>query len=236
MKYRDLQGIVIAASILLLWGISLAMLLRTDVSTMPLLIPAGILVQTFLYTGLFITAHDAMHGTIAPSLRWVNVYVGRVCAFLFALFSFTALQAKHWEHHGAPASEHDPDFHDGAHPQFWAWYLHFMREYLSWKQLVGMAIVFNILHHGAGVGIVNLLCFWVVPSLASTVQLFYFGTYLPHRAQQSNYRDRHRARSNDYPVWLSFLTCYHFGYHWEHHEFPHLPWWKLPSARRDVGK
>ncbi|MBN2364878.1 MAG: fatty acid desaturase, partial [Calditrichaeota bacterium] len=25
-----------------------------------------------------------------------------------------------------------------------------------------------------------------------------------------------------------------FGYHWEHHEFPHIAWWKLPAIRRTV--
>jgi fatty acid desaturase len=50
------------------------------------------------------------------------------------------------------------------------------------------------------------------------------GTYLPHRApttegvKVSDYPDEHRSRSNDMPTWLSLITCYHFGYHREHHE------------------
>jgi beta-carotene/zeaxanthin 4-ketolase len=28
------------------------------------------------------------------------------------------------------------------------------------------------------------------------------------------------------------ISCYHFGYHEEHHELPHLGWWQLPAARR----
>ncbi|MBD3338449.1 MAG: beta-carotene ketolase, partial [Candidatus Lokiarchaeota archaeon] len=23
----------------------------------------------------------------------------------------------------------------------------------------------------------------------------------------------------------------HFGYHWEHHEYPNIPWWRLPAVR-----
>jgi beta-carotene ketolase (CrtW type) len=65
----------------------------------------------------------------------------------------------------------------------------------------------------------------------SSFQLFTFGTWLPHRNLKIPFADWHRARSNDYPAWLSFLTCYHFGYHWEHHEWPFVPWWKLPRAR-----
>jgi hypothetical protein len=41
----------------------------------------------------------------------------------------------------------------------------------------------------------------------------------------------HNARSSSMPIWLSLLTCYHFGYHWEHHEYPYVPWcacgWRL---------
>lgn len=28
---------------------------------------------------------------------------------------------------------------------------------------------------------------------------------------------------------LSFLTCYYFGYHLEHHLYPNVPWWRLPE-------
>ncbi len=97
-----------------------------------------------------------------------------------------------------------------------------------------LAIVFNVLSHVIGISEPNLLVFWVVPSITSTLQLFWFGTYLPHRSGRDRFDDRHHARSLDYPAWLSFLTCYHFGYHWEHHRWPHLAWWQLPAARRDL--
>jgi beta-carotene ketolase (CrtW type) len=31
---------------------------------------------------------------------------------------------------------------------------------------------------------------------------------------------------------VSLLTCFHFGYHHEHHDTPWVPWWKLPAQRR----
>lgn len=31
---------------------------------------------------------------------------------------------------------------------------------------------------------------------------------------------------------LSFLTCYHFDYHWEHHRWPYAPWWQLPLCKQ----
>jgi beta-carotene ketolase (CrtW type) len=33
------------------------------------------------------------------------------------------------------------------------------------------------------------------------------------------------------PEIVSLLTCFHFaGFHREHHEQPHVPWWRLPRV------
>lgn len=230
MSYR---GTGIALCIIAAWLGGLVVLLGSDLpARAPWLVVPAILVQTFLATGLFITAHDAMHGTVAPGAPALNNAIGTTAVLLYALFSYRKLREKHHAHHRHPARENDPDFHDGTHAGPVAWYLHFMREYLSWWQIAGMALVFNLLHHVAGVPVVSLLLFWVLPSVFSTVQLFYFGTYLPHRQPAGGYRNRHHAESNAYPVWLSFLTCYHFGYHREHHEHPAVPWWRLPAIHK----
>jgi beta-carotene ketolase (CrtW type) len=63
--------------------------------------------------------------------------------------------------------------------------------------------------------------------------LFYFGTFLPHREPEEGYSNIHCAQSNSLPVFWSFITCYHFGYHQEHHEYPHVPWWHLPVIYKD---
>ena len=235
MKFSKIdayKGLGIALLMIMAWGGSLGIFLNLDVANLH---PAGIVLamlwQTFLYTGLFITAHDAMHGTLFPLNRKINNFIGSLAVRLYALFSYRKLHAKHWEHHRHPASEDDPDFHDGEHPQFWRWYLHFFIGYVSWQQLAGMAIAYNVLQYGFSISAINLILFWAGPAVLSTFQLFYFGTYLPHRDEGEGYHDKHRARSNDYPVWLSFLTCFHFGYHWEHHDAPHVPWWRLPRER-----
>jgi len=235
-RKKSLKGLVIAMTVLLVWGASLygMMILKLDLKT-AFLIPFAIVWQTFLYTGLFITAHDAMHGSIFPANRKVNNFFGHLSLLLYALFSFKKLQTKHWDHHKFPASTKDPDYHDGEHPQFWRWYWRFMTHYLTWYQILGMAVIFNLLLHVAGVAMVNIFLFWVAPALLSTVQLFYFGTYLTHSDTAEGFKDKHRARSNDYPLLLSFLTCYHFGYHWEHHAFPNAAWWELPGYYRERG-
>ena len=228
------KGIFAGLVIIVAWVASLIILLSINIATGSLffIIPA-ILLQTFFYTGLFITAHDAMHGSVSPQHKRLNNSIGAVAVALYAIFSFKRLLAEHRKHHAHPGSDDDPDYHDGQHPGFWRWYFHFIKTYVTWWQIAGMAIAFNVLERGLGIPTLNLLLFWVAPSLFSTLQLFYFGTFLPHRETISGYDNRHRARSNDFSRLWSFLTCYHFGYHWEHHEYPHLPWWRLPEVRRE---
>ena len=78
-----------------------------------------------------------------------------------------------------------------------------------------------------------MLVAWILPLLLSALQLFVVGTVLPHRRAEAC-GNRHRAESLALPPWLSLLACYHFGYHWEHHAFPHLAWHQLPQARRRI--
>jgi beta-carotene/zeaxanthin 4-ketolase len=223
-------GFLIAGLVYIFWIGHLAFWLSSDLSQAALAwIIMAVLVQTWFYTGLFITAHDAMHGGIVPGHERLNLWVGRVAVVSYALFSFKKLLQRHGLHHSFPASERDPDFHDGAHTHPLRWYLHFMLNYLTVMQLAGMALLFNLLHYGAGVPVGNLLLFWVAPALLSTWQLFYFGTYLPHRRPAEGYDNMHRSSTSDYPVWLSLLTCFHFGYHLEHHVQPTVPWWRLPD-------
>jgi beta-carotene ketolase (CrtW type) len=231
--HHSVQGILIALTIIGSWTASLILLLRLDLTQLSLvwLLPA-IGLQTFLYSGLFITAHDAMHGSLVPQHRGVNHAIGSLMVFLYASFSYQTLLKNHWLHHRYPASDRDPDFHDGQHKNLFSWYFHFVRQYFSWKQLVILSLSFSILHYIFWVSQANMLLFWVLPSLLSSVQLFYFGTFLPHRESEAGYTSAHRARSHALsPLW-SFLTCYHFGYHEEHHESPQTPWWQLPVIRR----
>lgn len=229
----NLKGAAAALTVIGAWTASLVVLLTTDPSGWAWwwVVPAAA-VQTFLYTGLFITAHDAMHSSVTPDLPRLNRAVGGLALVLYALFSFRKLRRAHRAHHDHPATEHDPDFHDGTHDDVPRWYVRFMTRYVSVDQLVGMAVAFNVMHHLLGIGVANLVVFWVLPALASTLQLFWFGTVLPHRRPADGYDDHHRATSNDFSPLVSFLTCYHFGYHWEHHERPDLPWWFLPRFRR----
>lgn len=194
------------------------------------LAPTLLMALVWLDVGLFIVAHDCMHGSFAPHLRTLNRRVGQLCLLIYAGFDFDAMCAKHQEHHGQPGTQGDPDFARGANTAFWPWYLGFFRAYSTGRQLLLVSVLFWTLFL-LGAKVPNILFFWALPAVLSSLQLFYFGTYLPHRPEPEPFSDAHRARSNDYPDWLSLLTCFHFGYHHEHHLRPELPWWKLPAAR-----
>ncbi|MBN1249089.1 MAG: fatty acid desaturase, partial [Anaerolineae bacterium] len=221
---EDARGVWIGLLIFGLWAVSLVGLLALPVSpTSWILLPLGTVWMAFLYTGLFITAHDAIHGAVWPHHRDFNRWVGQIILFLYALFPYKKIREAHFQHHRTPGRPDDPDYHDGQHRGFLRWYLHFMVHYLTLPQLVGMALIFNLLRYGAGVPLRNVMAFWAGPALLSTLQLFAFGTYLTHREPPAGYTNRHHAQTSTYPKWLSFLTCYHFGYHLEHHLYPNVP-------------
>jgi beta-carotene/zeaxanthin 4-ketolase len=228
------RGVLIALSIIGIWAISLYMLLSTHLEDIPLFWRVlATLWQTFLYTGLFITAHDAMHGCVAPRSPKLNSLIGSITLGLYALFSYKKMIRTHWLHHQHPASEADPDFHNGQIKNFFAWYLYFMFRYWSWLRLLGLMVIYNTMHLFLHVSEANLNWFWVVPAIASSAQLFFFGTYLPHREPAGGYTNVTHAKSTNWPSFVSFITCYHFGYHEEHHEDPSVPWWLLPKLHRD---
>jgi beta-carotene ketolase (CrtW type) len=226
-------GLVLAATIVAAWlALHVYGVFAFDLGAdSPWFTVTMVLALCWLYVGLFIVAHDCMHGSLAPGHQRLNAWIGQLCVALYAGFAYRDLQTKHMLHHRQPGTPEDPDFADPQPAGFFAWYWQFMSEYLNWKQFAimsGQAIVYLLL----GASYPNMMIFWVLPALLSTLQLFYFGTYLPHRPDATPFADRHHARSNAYPAWLSLLTCFHFGYHHEHHLRPGEPWWRLPAVRR----
>lgn len=224
------NGIFIACIILGLWATSLTLLFSLDIAKIQILfIALAVLWQTFLYTGLFITAHDAMHGVVFPQNPKVNNWIGKICVLLYALFSYQELLRKHCLHHRHSSTEDDPDFYENQYQNFFAWYFNFVKSYWSWQQHLGLICAYIVLRYIFNICDVKLILFWVIPSIFSSIQLFYFGTFLPHRRVEGGYTSVHRTRSIPLPTFWSFIACYHFGYHKEHHEYPNVPWWRLPD-------
>jgi len=224
-------GVAIASFIISLWIGSFIFLLETEIHN-PLMVIIGILGQTFLYTGLFITAHDAIHRSISPKYHQINYCFGSLALLLYGFFSYDRLLKTHWQHHFYPASDADPDFHDGKHKSAIAWYLYFMQRYWSWWRLVALIVTYGVFYNFLHIPHSNLMLFWAIPLLLSSMQLFYFGSFLPHREPLGGYPDSFRTQSIYLPFFWSFLACYHFGYHHEHHKYPNIPWWQLPAIAK----
>ncbi|WP_460515783.1 fatty acid desaturase [Cyclobacterium sediminis] len=215
----DPKGVLIAFLIISLWATSLIFLLHFPVNYFSPILYLGILVQTHLYTGLFITAHDAMHGVVSKHKK-LNHFIGWLAAILFSFNFYWRLFPNHHKHHQHVATEEDPDFNTSDN--FIVWYLSFILNYLTIWQFLLMAITFNLLQFIFPVP--NLILFWMLPAILSTFQLFYFGTFLPHRGKHFNKHHSGTLKKNH--LW-AFMSCYFFGYHFEHHEFPNAPWWRL---------
>jgi beta-carotene ketolase (CrtW type) len=233
---QTLVGLGLASAIILAWlALHVTAVFFLDLASTPLAVTIGLMaVLCWLSVGLFIVAHDAMHGSLAPFRPTVNWAFGQTALGLYAGFLYTPLNREHHRHHRFSGTAEDPDFDARPPHGFWPWYVAFMRHYFGLREFVVLTVVVTAYQWVLGASLANVLVFWAVPALASSLQLFTFGTYLPHRPDEDGFADRHRTRSNDLPNWLSLLTCFHFGYHHEHHDQPDVPWWRLPEARRGV--
>ena len=206
---------------------------RLSWSSLPLALVAAA-AQCWLSVGLFIVSHDAMHGSLAPGRPRLNEAIGATLLFLYAGFGWRRMRDAHFAHHRAPGGRDDPDF-DVDHPrQFWRWYGGFLRRYFGWRSGLYVSTVVTLYWLAFRVPMEKIVLLYGVPAIASSLQLFYFGTYRPHRHEDGNFADRHNARSEAFGPALSLATCFHFGYHHEHHLGPHVPWWGLPARRRAV--
>jgi beta-carotene/zeaxanthin 4-ketolase len=222
-------GLVWAIVIMSLWIGTLIIFLGLDLAALsPLYWVTIVLIRTFFHTGLFILAHDAMHGSLIPKSATINQGLGRLCLGLYAVLPYDRCKTNHHQHHQNPGQPGDPDFHNGiqTHPLFW--YFQFLGAYVSITQMTvfvtvigcSLAIAIFLLH----VSVTNCILVWMVPLILSSLQLFCFGTYFPHRNESTG------PQSTYYPNLLSLLICYHFSYHQEHHLFPDVAWYRLPSC------
>jgi beta-carotene ketolase (CrtW type) len=232
---RQSLSLFLASTIVVLWFLSLYWCLNVKVGWGTAWIACcGILLRTFLQTGLFIVTHESIHGTLCND-RQVGQRIGCLTAILYACISYRLLFEKHQLHHLYPCTERDPDFKSEGSQGFWAWYLSFFSQYYTaqytWVSITWMAAMFSLIV-SLGIPSVNIFIFWLLPIILSSLQLFYFGVYLPHRTTGTPINNVHRARSSDYSELWSLVTCYHFGYHLEHHQRPDVPWYVLPKVRR----
>ena len=236
MSRSSHKGLCSAAFLLLGWLATMVSLLNVRVGQMSgWLVVTAVVLRTILQTGLFITGHDAMHGVLLPSKpRW-NHRIGALTLALYAALPYRSCLANHQRHHRWTATAADPDFHCDPHAGVVRWYCRFMAGYLSRCQMAWLLVSWSLLvvlaHSVNPAAWLNVLVFCTLPLVLSSLQLFLFGTYLPHRRQRAPAHAPQPASLN-LPPWLSLLACFHFGYHREHHDHPSLAWFELPAMRQ----
>src|SRR6056297_3510164 len=129
------MGVLIALVIILSWLGHLAyILLNVEVAIDNPWMYFHIALQAYLYTGLFITGHDAMHRQVSKN-KTVNNMIGYLSVFMFAGMSYKKLIQNHWEHHKYPGTEQDPDFFTKSQ-NFWRWWFKFMVRYTTFWQIL----------------------------------------------------------------------------------------------------
>ncbi|WP_082655638.1 fatty acid desaturase [Aureimonas sp. D3] len=234
---RPFQGVIglgLAACVFVSWmSIHIAAVFFFDLGwrTAPL-VPLIIALQCWLTVGLFIVAHDAMHGSLVPGWPRLNAAIGAFILTIYAGFAWSKIRGAHMAHHDAPGTADDPDFCVDEPERFWPWFRTFFARYFGRRSILFVSTVVTIYILVLGAPVTNVVLFYGMPSLLSSLQLFYFGTFRPHRHEESGFVDRHNARSNEFGYLASLFSCFHFGYHHEHHTQPWVPWWALPSQRR----
>ncbi|WP_435418037.1 fatty acid desaturase [Parerythrobacter aurantius] len=237
-EWQAAAGLLLAVLVAGSWlGLHFYAMLRFDLSwsNLPLALVMAAL-QCWLSVGVFIISHDAMHGSLAPGHPRLNGAIGAVLLFLYAGFGWRQLRDAHFDHHRFVGTGQDPDFDENHPDRFLPWYGTFLRRYFGWRSLVYVHTVVGINWLALDVPMAQIVLLYGLPALASSLQLFYFGTYRPHRhadaGGEPGFADRHNARSESFGPLISLATCFHFGYHLEHHRRPDVPWWALPAARR----
>lgn len=227
------MGTIIAITIISLWTTNLLhSLIFVKPNISDIMTYLFIALQTYLYTGLFITAHDAMHRTVSSNRR-INDWIGKISSFLYAAMNYNKLVKNHLDHHKYPGEEKDPDFNVKTQ-NFFIWYFSFMFRYATLTQIVIMGIIFNVLKYFFSTE--SIVAFWIIPAFLSSLQLFYFGTYKPHKKPHTEDMKPHNSRSLKKNHFIAMLSCYFFGYHWEHHENPRIPWWQLWKEKENKLK
>lgn len=228
------KGLKLAGLIGAGWLLSLVVCLGFPVQQAQLaVVIALVLLRSFLHTGLFIVAHDAMHQSLAPGAFALNRRIGCWCLMAYAGLSYTTCSRNHHLHHQNPASESDPDYCQTGEQSILAWYVDFLGHYIGGQQIVRLAAIWlalffvtlSVQDHAARA----IILFAVLPLIISSWQLFLIGTCLPHRKRLNAHNASNQPKSLRLPAALSFAACYHFGYHREHHEFPSTPWYQLPK-------
>ena len=185
----------------------------------------GFLLQTWLFTGLFITAHDAMHGTVSPSRPRLNRALGASAPRCTPPSASGSCCPRTTPTTTTPARPAPTPTSTTGSGRLRGLVLTFMRRYLRVRQIIILTLVPGAAPRaGPAVEPAALL---VAPSLASNPALRLRD--LPHPSgAEGGHTNPHNARTVDLPVCSAGDPT--TGYHEEHHESPR------PASPRRGGR
>ena len=195
--------------------------------------PLLIALQCWLNVGLFIVAHDCMHGSLAPFRPALNRWIGRLCLALYAGFSYDRSDPQAFR--PPPLSRARPTTRTstttirttsgaGTQPSFAAT--------SAGSRSLSVARGRRDLRGGCSApALPTCCCYGPCRRSCRRCSCSISAPICRTAMRRTSFADRHNSRSNDFSLALSLLTCFHFGYHHEHHLSPHVPWWDLPKAR-----
>ncbi|MCW3465325.1 fatty acid desaturase family protein [Chitinophaga nivalis] len=213
-----------------------------------LYIPSVWLIGAFQFALGESMLHDASHHTLFARKSWHYRL-----DFLYALpfwITVKEYRKEHLVHHSYLGKDKDRlvtdyrklGFQEPVRHLFWLWFL---------KPVTGFAGLFYI-HQltlkpfkSSGIRILIfwavivtgfalmqrldiLLLYWVVP------YVWCFYSYLYWSEVSDHFHTETGTRSNLNP--LSNLITHNNGYHYLHHKYPTIPWFRLPDAYNDFGK
>lgn len=228
--------------------IALIIWLNTHYWSIWLYIPSVWLIGGFQFTLGECMLHSASHYTLFSKKEWHYRF-----EFLYSLPFFTTVKQyrkehlKHHSHLGKPGKDalvadyEKFGFSKPGRNFFWLWFVKPVIGYAGYfylrkitlkpfrssglRILIFWAVIltcFSILHLTP-----IILLYWIIPMVWCQYSYLYWSEVSDH----FNTRTGTRSNLNRVVNWITHNN----GYHYMHHKYPTIPWFKLPETHKQLG-